>query len=325
MDPRIADSEETVAALLQVGGAEASARCFGHSCEESCGCCSWLSLAPAQLGCRQRCCRWTSAFSWALGPGPGPGPWLQHACHTQDQPRVASRLRFQPTTNCIVLQCVPNSDEMAALDTYRRSGKPISELADADRVLLGERVAMYCWHGRCAAGAATALSAGVVALFWFQQPGLAGTASGCPGCHCCRDGGDAAEEAPLHLPHQAITLMHSAICPCAEMMMIPAVEARLKCYSHKFSAPDKLASADKVGVHVWAFAGCRLSKSKKMCPLVSASQVGCMPLPPLRCVFILHTIHHSPAPLPLRCLLPISRLRSRCATARFSRCVPDLL
>jgi hypothetical protein len=41
---------------------------------------------------------------------------------------------------CACLQCLPNADEVASLDTYRRSGRPPDELADADRVLFGERV-----------------------------------------------------------------------------------------------------------------------------------------------------------------------------------------
>ncbi|KAF5838853.1 hypothetical protein DUNSADRAFT_2111 [Dunaliella salina] len=68
-----------------------------------------------------------------------------------------------------LMQCIPSADEAAALEAYTRSGKPASDLADPDRVLL-------------------------------------------------------------------------------EMHSIPYVEARLRCYAHKFAAPHKLHSASQVCV-----------------------------------------------------------------------------
>lgn len=35
------------------------------------------------------------------------------------------------------VQCVPTSDEAAALEAYARAGRPASGLSDPDRVLLG--------------------------------------------------------------------------------------------------------------------------------------------------------------------------------------------
>ena len=67
----------------------------------------------------------------------------------------------------LAAQCVPSSEDMQALEQYKRSGRPVSELGEAERVVL-------------------------------------------------------------------------------ELMSVPTVEARLRCYSYKFQAPHKLDSAKGV-------------------------------------------------------------------------------
>lgn len=125
------------------------------------------------------------------------------------------------------VQCVPTKDEEQALQAHAAVGRPVAEIADPDRILLGVCVCLGGWwgatlHAQAAAPKRVPTCRSSCNVLWSSM------------YQCCT--------------HPRLVLFVDLGACHAEMASVPNVGERLKCYANKFVIPEKLQSASKVGM-----------------------------------------------------------------------------